>query len=182
MGALCLSPQITLQIMSFEVESQHENASPSKSLLSTRDLHYLGQLQGHPLHLHLRLDSMEHHFYLSMPCSGWRPLTSRYYSHILHTNEIIWPLSEKEHPIRLVVCWSDCLVDICKTVRLVNVGTLDRLVDFFSVDRLVNVGTYCLLLRPWWPRRPFCLTSCWPPVSWRPPVKSSWERYSSLVL
>ena len=164
--------------MSFEVE----NTSASKSLLSTRDLHVRGHLQRQLLHLLLLQYLMEDHLYLLMPCPGWRPLTNRYYSYILHTSEIIWPLSEKEHPIRLVVCWSDRLVDICVTVRLVSVGSLDRLVDFLCVDRLVNVGTYCWLLRPWWPRRPSCLTSFWPTVSWRPPVKSSWERYSSLVL
>ena len=158
--------------MSFEVE----NTSASKSLLSTGDLHYLGQPQVHPLHLHLLQDLIEHHLSLSMPCPGWRPLTNRYYSYNLHTSEVIWPLSEKEHPIRLVVCWSDRLVDICVTVRLVSVGSLDRLVDFLCVDRLVNVGTYCWLLRPWWPRRPSCLMSCWLTVSWRPAVKSSWGR------
>ena len=158
--------------MSFEVEGQHENASSDKSLLSTRDLHDLGQLQRQLLHLHLRQDLIEHHLYLWIPCPGWRPLTNRYYSYILHTSEIIWPFSEKEHPIRLVVCWSDRLVDICITVRLV---------DSFSVDRLVNVGMYCWLRRPWWPRRPSCLMSCWPPVSWRPAVKSSWGRYFRFV-
>ena len=64
------SEKITLQIMSFEVESQHENASADRRLLSTRDLHDLKHLQRQLMHLHLLQDLIEHHLYLSMPSPG----------------------------------------------------------------------------------------------------------------
>ena len=68
-------------------------------------------------------------------------------------------------------CWRLLYI----TVRLVNVGPSCWRLQ--CVDRLANVGTYYWLLRPWWPRRPSCLTSCWVPVSWRPAVKFSLGRY-----